>query len=64
MCLARGVAAWYVLGEWVTGLGLDFTNYAGTCRKWDMCLCFGCSGVCGVCGVVLCLYPIWMRWLL
>ena len=32
-------------GEWVTGLGVGFTNYRGTWGKWDMCLCFGCGGV-------------------
>ena len=54
-------------GEWVTGLGLGFTNFGGTWGEWDMCLCFGCSGVGGVgggwvawpsvweVGVVLCL---------
>ena len=36
MCLARAV--WDVVGEWVTGLGLGFTNSGGTWRKWDMCL--------------------------
>ena len=34
-------------GEWVTGLGLGFTNSGGTWGKWDMCLCFGCGGVGG-----------------
>ena len=43
------------MGEWVTGLGLAFTNSGGTCGKWDMCLCFGCGGVGGV---VLCLYVV------
>ena len=37
-------------GEWVTGLGLGFTNSGGTWGKWDMCLCFGCGGVGGVRG--------------
>ena len=32
-------------GEWVTGLGLGFTNFGGTWGEWDMCLCFGCGGV-------------------
>ena len=41
------------LGEWVTGLGLGYTNSGGTWGKWDMCLCLvwvvlGC--VCGVGG--------------
>ena len=44
MFLARGVEG----GEWVTGLGLGFTNSGGTWGKWDMCLCFGCGGVGGV----------------
>ena len=39
-----------VVGEWMTGLGLGFTNYGGTWGKWDMCLCFGCNGVGGVGG--------------
>ena len=34
-------------GEWVTGLGLGFTNSERTWGKWDMCLCFSCSGVGG-----------------
>ena len=34
MCLARGGRF-----EWVTGLGLRFTNSGGTWGKWDMCLC-------------------------
>ena len=46
MCLARG----WVGGEWVTGLGLGFTNSGGTCGKWNMCPCFGCGGVGGVGG--------------
>ena len=37
-------------GEWVTGLGLGFTNSGGTWGKWDVCLCFGCGGVGGVGG--------------
>ena len=44
MCLGR------VGGEWVTGLGLGFTNSGGTWGKWDMCLCFGCGCVGGVGG--------------
>ena len=35
MCLARGGVGG-VGGEWVTGLGLGFTNSGGTWRKWDM----------------------------
>ena len=37
-------------GEWVTGLGLGFTNSEGTWGKWDMCLWFGCGCVGGVGG--------------
>ena len=45
MCLARGGVGG---GEWVTGLGLGFTNSRGT---WGECgLCFGCGGVGGVGG--------------
>ena len=47
MCLTRGGVGG-VEGEWVTGLGLGFTNSGGTWRKWNMCLCFGCGGVGGV----------------
>ena len=47
MCLARGVVGG-VGGEWVTGLGLGFTNSGGTWGKWDICLCFGCGSVGGV----------------
>ena len=36
--------------EWVTGLGLSFTNSRGIWGKWDMCLWFGCGGVGGVGG--------------
>ena len=46
MCLAR-VGVGGVGGEWVTGLGLGFTNSGGTWGKWDMFLCFGCGGVRG-----------------
>ena len=44
VCLARGGVGG-VGEEWVTGLGLSFTNSGGTWRRWDMCLCFGCGGV-------------------
>ena len=44
MCLAQGGVG----GEWVTGLGLGFTNSGGTWGKWG--LCFGCAGVGGVGG--------------
>ena len=37
-------------GEWMRGLGLDFTNPVGTGGLVDVCLCFGCGGVDGVCG--------------
>ena len=47
MCLARGGVG-VVGGEWVTGLGLGFTNSERTWGNWDMCLCFGCGGVGGV----------------
>ena len=46
MCLARGVVGG-VGGEWVTGLGLSFTNSGGTWGS-GVCLCFGCGGVGGV----------------
>ena len=49
MCSARGGVRG-IGGEWVTGLGLGFTNSGGTWRKLDMCLCFGCGGVCVVLG--------------
>ena len=35
-------------GEWMKGLGLDFTNPVGTWGVLDVCLCFGCGGVGGV----------------
>ena len=54
MCLARGGMGGAV-GEWVTGLGLGFTNSGGTWGKWDICLCFGCGCVCGVGGK-------WVAW--
>ena len=37
MCLARGGVGG-VVGEWVTGLGLGFTNFGGTWGKWAMCV--------------------------
>ena len=67
MCLTRGSAGGEG-GEWMRGLGLDFTNPVGTGKVLDVCLCFGCGGVGGVrgewvvawtwvwrAGVVLCL---------
>ena len=47
MCLARGRVGGVGV-EWVTGLGLGFSNSGRTWGKWDMCLCFGCGGVGGV----------------
>ena len=49
MCLARGGVGGGLV-EWVTGLGLGFTNSGGTWGEWDMGLYFGCSGVGGVGG--------------
>ena len=49
MWLARGWVGG-VGGEWVTGLGLGFSNSGGTWGKWYMCLCFGCAGVGGIGG--------------
>ena len=43
MCLAQGGMG----GEWMRGLGLDFTNPVGTEAVLDVCLCFGCGGVSG-----------------
>ena len=34
-------------GEWMSELGLGFTNPVGTGGVLDMCLCFGCGGVGG-----------------
>ena len=39
-------------GEWMRGLGLGFTNSAGTWGVLDVCLCLGCCGVGGVGGLV------------
>ena len=55
VCVWLGVGWGGVLGvggEWMRGLGLDFTNPGGTWGKWNMCLCFGCGGVGGVFGLV------------
>ena len=49
MCLARGGVAGEG-GEWMRGLGLDFTNPVGTGGVLDVSLCFGCGSVRGVCG--------------
>ena len=43
MCLARGGVG----GEWMRGLGFDFTNPVGNRGVLDVCLCFGCGGVGG-----------------
>ena len=43
----RGGMCW---GEWLTELGLGFTNSGGTWGIWDIYLCFGCGGVGGVGG--------------
>ena len=32
-------------GEWMRGLGLDFTNHVRTWGVLDLCLCLGCGGV-------------------
>ena len=40
MCLARGGLGGEG-GEWMRGLGLDFTNPMGTGGVLDVCLCFG-----------------------
>ena len=57
MCMCLFGSGREVLGvEWVTVLGLGFTNSGGTWEKWDMCLCFGCGGVDGVGGE-------WVAWL-
>ena len=37
-------------GEWMRGLGLNFTNPVGPGGVLDVCLCFGCDGVGGVGG--------------
>ena len=47
-CVCVWLGAGIVGGEWVTGLGLGFTNSGGTWRKCDMCVCFGCGGDGGV----------------
>ena len=44
-CVCVWLGAGGVVGEWMTGLGLGFTNSGGTRGKWNMCLCFGCGGV-------------------
>ena len=45
MCLARGGVGGEGGGEWMIGLGLDFTNPVGTGGVLDLCLCFGGGGV-------------------
>ena len=49
-CVCVWLGAGGVGCEWVTGLGLGFTNSGGTWGKWDICLCFICGGVGGVGG--------------
>ena len=49
VCLARGGVGGEG-GEWMTGLGVGFTNPVGTVGVLDVCLCFGCGGVGGVGG--------------
>ena len=44
MCLARGGVGGEG-GEWIRGLGLDFTNPVETGGVLDVCQCFGCGGV-------------------
>ena len=34
-------------GEWMRGLGLDFTNPVGRGGVLDVCMCCGCGGVGG-----------------
>ena len=47
VCVLLG-AAWHGEGgEWMRGLGLDFTNPVGTGGVLDVYLCFGCGGVGG-----------------
>ena len=33
--------------EWMRGIGLGFTNYVGTGKVLDVCMCLRFSGVCG-----------------
>ena len=44
MCLALGGVG-REGGEWMRGLGLDFTNPLGAGGVLDVYLCFGCGGV-------------------
>ena len=39
------------MDEWMSELGLGFTNPVGTGGVLNMCLCFGCGGVGGVGGL-------------
>ena len=43
MCMSQSGVG----GEWMSELGLGFTNPLGTGGVLDMCLCFGCGGVGG-----------------
>ena len=51
MCSRRAIdecGAWDERIWWsMRGLGLGFTNPAGTGGVLDVCLCLGCGGVCG-----------------
>ena len=49
MCLPRGGVGGEG-GEWMTGLGLGYTNHVKTGSVIDVCLCLGCGGVGGVGG--------------
>ena len=50
LCLARGGVGGEG-GEWMRGLGLDFTNPVGTVGVLDVCLCLACGFGVGVGGV-------------
>ena len=47
VCFVSGRRGWRG-GEWMRGLGLDFTNRVGTGGVLDVCLCLGCGCVGGV----------------
>ena len=57
MRLARGGVGG-VVGEWVRGLGLGFTNPGGTGGSEICVLCFGCGGVSAVRGIG---WEVWAR---
>ena len=50
MFVVGGGGRWGVVGEWIRGLGLRFTNPVGTGGVWNMCQVFGLRP----CG--------WFRW--